>query len=435
MSAVKKSVVVLGAIFIVEAIVVAVFLTSFENLRSIKTPNIQYVEKKRNKLIFPESLTLAADQKSIKASKNEILSWTKNNEMLLEFDPNSLSNYYQKQTRTPSTNSENADTLVSPALNYRTLGQYLSQLATNINNDPVNAELTIENDRAKIFIPHGVGQRVNLFETQRRIAQALVSNAERIDLSIEKTRPELTLGDLNSQGINELLVTGQSDFSGSSASRIQNIKVGSSQYNGRIINPGEEFSFNKYLGPIDAAHGYKPELVIKPEGATPEFGGGLCQVSTTAFRAAFFAGLPITERRNHSYAVRYYEWIADDKPRAVGLDATIYSGVQDMKFINDTPGSILIWTRIEGKKLFFDFYGTKDDREVVVDGPHPYDRRESGAVKSKVTRIVTKPNEAPAEVTFQSNYVPPKTLPAVVEYPKPPEETASPLLVNPPSTN
>jgi vancomycin resistance protein YoaR len=78
-----------------------------------------------------------------------------------------------------------------------------------------------------------------------------------------------------------------------------------------------------------------PELVIKKEGTVPEFGGGLCQVSSTAFRAAMNGGLPITQRRNHAYAVQYYA------PQ--GTDATIYPGVVDLKFINDTPGDILIW--------------------------------------------------------------------------------------------
>ncbi|TSA46411.1 hypothetical protein D4R52_00550, partial [bacterium] len=235
--------------------------------------------------------------------------------------------------------------------------------------------------------------------------------------------PQVRLTDLNNLGIQELLATGKSDFTGSTASRITNIRVGAARYRGLIIKPGEIFSFNKFLGPIDAEHGFKPELVIKPEGTVPEFGGGLCQVSSTAFRAAFFGGLPILERRNHSYAVKYYEWISDDQPRAVGLDATIYPGAVDMKFQNDTPGAILIWTRVEGNRLYFDFYGTPDHRVVTVDGPHPYDLRSSGAVKSKVSRTVTQNGEKKEE-TFQSNYVSPLLFPKTYEYPKPVEPAA-----------
>ncbi|MDP3741117.1 MAG: VanW family protein [bacterium] len=419
----KKIVIILIFILLAEVGIVIVFLTSFENFATQgKTSNESRPQGEQ--LALPEKLILFSGKKSFELSSEKVHGLIQKNRTVLEPKKDSLNNYYFAQTRLSSTNLSNLDMLKRPALNYRALGEYLTALTSEIDRDPNDAKLAIENNRATIFIPHLSGQDLNLYETQNRIIEALAANAEKVELSVVTTLPQKTLGQLNDLDIKELIVTGQSDFTGSSASRIQNIRVGSSQYNGLIIKPGEEFSFNEHLGPIDAAHGYKPELVIKPEGATPEFGGGLCQVSTTAFRAAFFGGLPITARRNHSYAVKYYEWISDDIPRAVGLDATIYSGVQDMKFVNDTPGAILVWTRMEGKRLYFDFYGTKDEREILVDGPHPYDRRESGAVKSKVTRVVKKPGAPPVEIVFQSNYVPPKTLPAVIEYPQvpPPDE-------------
>ena len=266
------------------------------------------------------------------------------------------------------------------------------------------------------------------------LEQLLLDPQNELTVAIHTSEPAIRLGSLNNLGINELISTGQSDFSGSTASRIQNIKVGSSQFNGVIIKPGEEFSFNTSLGSITTAKGYLPELVIKSGGTTKELGGGLGQVSSTAFRAAFFSGLPITARRNHSYAVRYYEWISDDLPQSVGLDATIYPGAQDMKFINDTPGAILIWTRMEGTRLYFDFYGTRDDRQTAVDGPHTYDRMESGAVKAKVTRTVTKTGEKPIEAIFLSNYVSPNLYPRVFEIPKPdPNANQQPQTAPPPT--
>lgn len=325
----------------------------------------------------------------------------------------------------------NFDTVKSLAVNEKQLGHYLLGLATSLNHAPADAQLLIENEKATKFVPQTEGKILDLAASRRVLKNALYSGAVEATLPVLLQQPKVTLGDLNDLGIKELLARGQSDFSGSSAARIQNIRTGAERYNGLILKPGEEFSFNKYLGPIDAAHGYLPELVIKPEGTVPEFGGGLCQVSSTAFRAAFFAGLPIQARRNHSYAVRYYEWISDDVPRAVGLDATIYPGAQDMKFINDTPGAILIWTKIEGRKLYFDFYGTWDGREVIVDGPHPYDRRPDGAVKSKVSRTVIYPDGNAKEVTFNSTYVSPTLYPKVYEYPKTP--TTTPTEIPPPN--
>src|SRR4029077_4231542 len=123
--------------------------------------------------------------------------------------------------------------------------------------------------------------------------------------------------------------------------RIHNITVGAAKFNGLIIKPGEEFSLKHSLVDVDDKHGFLPELVIKPEGVTPEFGGGLCQVSSTSFRAAMNAGFPITARRNHSFAVRYYA------PQ--GTDATIYPGSSDLRFVNNLSSHALIETRIVGK--------------------------------------------------------------------------------------
>jgi hypothetical protein len=143
-----------------------------------------------------------------------------------------------------------------------------------------------------------------------------------------------------------------------------------------------------------------PELVIRRDkGTVPELGGGLCQVSSTTFRAAMQAGLPITQRRNHSYAVQYYA------PQ--GTDATIYPGVIDLKFTNDTPGSILVWPYFkDDNTLIFDFYGTKDSREVILDKPYSYDRKPDGSMKASWTRTVKKGGKENKE-TFRSVYLPP----------------------------
>lgn len=308
--------------------------------------------------------------------------------------------------------------LESLRINEQLLGDTLLALLEEINQPAQDASLIIVNGRATEFSPDQDGQILDLAKTRLLIKTALQEGQEIVTLPIQEQSPSTTLSNLNNLGIQKLVARGESDFTGSSRSRVHNIEVGASRYRGLIIKPRDEFSFNTYLGPVDAKAGFLPELVIKPEGTVPEFGGGLCQVSSTAFRAAFFGGLPITARRNHSYAVKYYEWISEDRPSAVGLDATIYPGSQDFKFVNDTPGAILVWTRIEGTRLYFDFYGTPDAREVTVDGPHPYDKRSDGSVKSTVSRSVIK-NGQSEEVTFNSRYVSPNLYPKIYEYPKP----------------
>jgi vancomycin resistance protein YoaR len=96
----------------------------------------------------------------------------------------------------------------------------------------------------------------------------------------------------------------------------------------------------------------------------PGIGGGVCQVSTTAFRAAFYAGLPIVERHQHTYRVSYYE--QDGSP--TGFDAAVYSPGVDLKFRNDTEGAILIQTSVDtaSSTLTFRFFGTPNAREVKL---------------------------------------------------------------------
>ncbi len=291
---------------------------------------------------------------------------------------------------------------------YKTTGRQISdqtsdtllEISSEINQPTQNARLVLDEsgEWAKEFEPGQDGQGLDLYKTYK----LLVAGQTQITLPVLLSKPNNSLDQTNTLGVNELIATGESDFTGSPYNRRVNIKVGADKFQGLILKPGEEFSFNKFLGDVDAKNGYLPELVIKKTGTVPEFGGGLCQVSSTAFRAAMNAGLPITARRNHSYAVKYYA------PQ--GTDATIYPGVQDFKFMNDLDSHLLIRTRMEGNKLYYDFYGTKDNRQVSFDGPYSYDKQSNGAMKATWTRWVeydaNKGGEKKEQV-FNSTYQPP----------------------------
>lgn len=307
------------------------------------------------------------------------------------------------------------------------LQQYLATtIAPDVNQPAVNARFAIETDPSVPATEHdeailakvgGIrvtqfalpqrGQELNEEETIAQINQALAASTAHAQLVVSVAEPEITdTAALESLGVTTLLAHGVSDFVGSPKNRVHNISVGAAKYHGLLIAPGEEFAFNQYLGPVDASGGFLPELVIKTNVTVPEYGGGLCQVSTTAFRAAVESGLEITERRNHSYAVSYYG--------VPGFDATIYPGHTDLRFLNNTPGHILIQTRIEGTKLIFDFWGTDDGRVVEVAGPYPYDRQGNGAVKATLTQTVQKDGQVLFEDTFYSNYKSPKLFPKVL---------------------
>lgn len=190
---------------------------------------------------------------------------------------------------------------------------------------------------------------------------------------------------LEDRGITELFSVGYSNFYGSSWKRIHNIKTGVARFNGVVIPQGSTFSFNERLGHVDGSTGYLEELVIKGDYTEPDYGGGLCQVSSTFFRAGLFGGLDVAERKAHSYAVSYYA-----RPGGHGLDCTIYPGVADCKLVNDTPGDLLIQAYTDGSDAYFKFYGTTDGRTVAMDGPY-YSNR----VAAPPDKIVYDPSFPP----------------------------------------
>ena len=181
----------------------------------------------------------------------------------------------------------------------------------------------------------------------------------------------MTTENVNNLGIRELLGEGVSYFRGSAAGRVHNITLASSKLNGLLLGPGETFSFNTALGEVSAATGYQPAYIIKGGRTILGDGGGVCQVSTTFFRAALNAGLPILERQAHAYRVSYYE-----QESFAGLDATVYSPKPDLKIQNDTPAHILIQARVfpQEFKLVFQLYGTADGRRATITNPRLWDQ-------------------------------------------------------------
>lgn len=245
----------------------------------------------------------------------------------------------------------------------------LQENLNELNIAAVDAKFTISAGQITLTSPSKTGKEIKMEESLSLIVDKLEQGQSKITLPSKVQEPSISAqssADIQKIGIKELIGTATTDFRKSPSNRVHNIETGVKYISGAILKPAEEFSTVKRLGSIDQAGGYLPELVIKENETTPEFGGGLCQVSTTLFRAAMQSGLKITERHNHSYRVSYYE-------PPVGMDATIYSPRPDFKFVNDTDSHILIYGHIEGTKITFDIYGTKDGRQVEITDPTVYD--------------------------------------------------------------
>ncbi len=291
-------------------------------------------------------------------------------------------------------------------INRTSIENFVKDLARKVSKDPVDAKFQIEDGKVSVFSLSSPGIKLNEEKSTEILENYLLAQnfSTSPNLPIEKISPEVSSNSQNDLGISSLIGEGKSNFKGSPKNRIFNINVASNRFNGVLIKPGEEFSFVKILGEVDGEHGYLPELVIKKDKTEPEFGGGICQVSTTAFRAAINSGLEITARRNHAYPVSYYN------PQ--GMDATVYVPRPDLRFINNTPGHILIQTKIEGTELVFDFYGTDDGRKTNVIGPKILERNPDGSMKATFTQqVFGKDGNMIREDVFNSAYDSPNKYP------------------------
>ncbi len=304
---------------------------------------------------------------------------------------------------------------------------YLVSFSNSVNKDPVNAVLGAKDGKVVVIKAHQDGKTIKLDESTASIV-AFVMNPSAspegaLTLPTDTVLAEIQESTIEKLGLKELIGRGETRFVGSPENRVHNITTGANFLNGAVLPKDHEFSTIKTLGKIDGTSGYLPELVIKGDRTIPEFGGGLCQVSTTLFRATLNAGLPITARTNHSYRVSYYE-------PPVGLDATIFQNPDvDFKFKNDTPGYILIQSRVEGKKITFELYGTKDGRvstisdPIVTDitSPPPEIRTETDTLPKGEVKQIEKPHDGATAIvnysvtrdgkeiykkTFRSRYVP-----------------------------
>lgn len=226
-----------------------------------------------------------------------------------------------------------------------------------------------ESGRVTAFQASRSGVALDIDETVSAIQDAMRARnwedpepPESVSVHVEQTEPNITMSEVNDLGITEVLGVGVSDFAGSPANRVKNIQHAVRKLNGILIPPGEEFSTLTHTAPFTLEGGYLPELVIKGDEIKPEIGGGLCQIGSTLFRMAMNSGMPITERRNHSLVVRYYNDLTNGNP---GTDATIYDPAPDFKFLNDTGHHVLVQTGIDlaNSKLYFTLWGTNDGRK------------------------------------------------------------------------
>ncbi len=313
------------------------------------------------------------------------------------------------------------------------LRSLLEQIAPSLVVYPRNARFIFNDDTHQLDLLESavIGRSLDVESSLALVNQQVAAGQHTIDLDMEYTNPPAT-DDITAEalGITELVHAETSYFRGSAAERIQNITLASAQFHGILVAPGEFFSMASMLGDVSLDSGYAEALIIFGDRTIRGVGGGVCQVSTTLFRAAFFAGFQIDVRYAHAYRVGYYEQVyGGTNPDLAGLDATVYAPVVDFRFTNDTPYWLLMETYVSGATLTWKFYSTSDGRSVdwdtsglqnVEEPPEPlYEENPDlpeGTIKQvdwavdgadvTITRTVTRDGNVIHSDTFRTHYLP-----------------------------
>ena len=255
---------------------------------------------------------------------------------------------------------------------------FVQQAAKQLNRPAFDATLDFDPSSNQVMVlqPSQTGQSLDVETSVAAIRAAVLPDpvqpsttggraalgaTQVITAPLTIVQPKVDSNKIAEMGIVEQVSEGTTYFKGSARERVQNIVNAAGKFKGTVIPPGEEFSFNKTVGDVSAANGFVDSLIISGDRTETGVGGGVCQVSTTAFRAAFWGGFPVVERYPHSYVVSWY-----GEP---GYDASIFTPSADFRFLNDTGHYLLVKPEVDTKqgRITFHIYGTKPDRVVEAE--------------------------------------------------------------------
>ena len=256
---------------------------------------------------------------------------------------------------------------ISVDVSYRAFDRVAREIADTLRVPAVEPKIRVDDEGEVVPLVEGTpGRTIDAESLWTRVQTAFTGGRDRVNVPLVVLQPAITRRSAGELQFDNMIAAGVSRFTGSSRNRVHNIANGSRLIDGTVVPPGETFSFNATVGPITVGNGFVEGLVIAPTRTEPGIGGGICQVSTTLFRAAFWAGLPISERWQHAYRVRYYELGPNNPP---GFDAAIWQPSQDLAFTNDTPNHILIRRDFNARaqSLAFRLMGPPLEREVTLD--------------------------------------------------------------------
>jgi vancomycin resistance protein YoaR len=236
----------------------------------------------------------------------------------------------------------------------RAASTFFLRLHRDVSRPPKNATFEVDSGRVTV-IPARPGLALDVPRTMDAVLAAARRRTNRVaPLSVVKTQPERSTAAARAMGITGIVGTYETVYGGV-ANRIHNVQLVAHLVDNKLIAPGATFSFNDTTGERTAEKGFLEAPVIINGELQTGLGGGVCQVSTTVFNAAYEAGLSITSRTNHALYISHYP---------LGRDATVNYPDTDLKFVNDTPRWLLLRTFVGSSSLVVALYGTPQNRRV-----------------------------------------------------------------------
>jgi vancomycin resistance protein YoaR len=232
--------------------------------------------------------------------------------------------------------------------------RYFARLEKQVDRSPKDAGFAVERDKITV-VPAETGLQLDVPRAAAAVLAAAARPSDRVTrLPLAVAQPKRSTAEAQAMGINGIVGTYETVYGGD-PNRIHNVQLVAHLVDNKLIAPGTTFSFNGTTGERSAAKGFLEAPVIVNGELQTGLGGGVCQVSTTVFNAAFEAGLPITARTNHALYISHYP---------LGRDATVNYPDTDLKFVNDTPHWLLLRTVVGPSSLVVTLYGTPVHRRV-----------------------------------------------------------------------
>jgi vancomycin resistance protein YoaR len=252
---------------------------------------------------------------------------------------------------------DGVSTLV-PSLSATKMSAFFTEIAALVAKEPVDASFASDGSKAWV-VPAKPGEKLDAQATAEALTIAALKSSERTaEVAVMESEADLTTAEAEAMGVKDLLGSYETEPYSGSSNRQVNVRITTQYAENTLLAPGEEYDFDERVGPRTPERGYELAPGIVGDGIMKDvYGGGICQVSTTLFNAAFEAGLEILERHNHTLYIDHYP---------DGRDATVAGQGRNFRFRNDTAQYVWIRGESDGVHTRFFLYGTDDGREVKI---------------------------------------------------------------------